>query len=216
MPGLRVSPLRIFHSVVNGTEEAPAKTLSSAFASFSNRKRTSSALGIDVTMPDSTETGRINQPESEVATGILDGVNDPINLKPVLQQNLLALMRARWGKENRDRLRGFTRRGGTSFFGAATATRLMELAPKTSLETLAACAHTLGVEPWQLLVRDLDPASMPRLERRVFSPQAADLAEQLDRLTDPMKRQKAYAVALAVIKLVDEGREPPAPFSPET
>jgi hypothetical protein len=214
MPGLRVSPLRIFHRVVNGAPDVSASALSSEVVIRTNRERTSSALGIDVTMPHRTELDSSSLPDSVNNPGILEGVRTPVDLKPLLWNNLSALMKARWGKENMRRLGGITDNPASPLFSSSTGTRLKKQDTAVGIDVVAMCAHSLNVEPWQLLVPDLDPAAMPRLQQRVLSPQAASLAEQLDRIADPESRQRAYAVALAVIRLAEEGREPPPPFSP--
>jgi hypothetical protein len=167
-----------------------------------------------VTIPNSTELENGKQPNSVDQAGILEGVKEPLDLKPLLWSNLSELMKARWGRENLTRLRGASAGDESGLFAGATGTRLKAQDTSVGIDVVAACAHSLGVQPWQLLVPDLDPASMPRLERRVLSPQATDLAAHLDRITDLEKRQQAYAVALAVIGMVDDGRGPPLPPTP--
>lgn len=88
--------------------------------------------------------------------------------------------------------------------GPATIQRIKEKQTDFRVEAISKTAAALHVHPWQLLVPDLNPENMPRLDQRLISPQAVDLATQLDRISDPAIRQRAYAAALAVISLASD------------
>lgn len=149
-----------------------------------------------------------NQPFSEHSEANIVGVSEPTDLKPILWANLKALMAARWGREN------LTRLAKESGVGGATISRIKAQDTSCGIDVLAAMANTLGVEPWQLLVRDMNPASLPRLDKKPLSPQAADLAQNLDRISDPGRLQRAYATAIAVITLAADAAGAPGPTPP--
>lgn len=148
-----------------------------------------------------------DQPKTEGSEANIAPVSEPDDLRPVLWENLQALMLARWGRVN------LTRLGREASVGVATIKRIQELGTSTGLDVVSAVAHALSVRPWQLLTPDLDPASLPRVNKRVFSPQANDLAAHLDRISDAQMRQRAYAAALAVIDLAASSATPP-PLQP--
>lgn len=149
-----------------------------------------------------------NQPFSEHPEANIVGVSEPTDLKPILWANLEALMDARWGKEN------LTKLAKESGVGGATISRIKQQNTSCGIDVVAAMANTLGVEPWQLLVRDMNPASLPRLDKRPLSPQAADLAQSLDRISDPGRLQRAYATAIAVISLAADSTDGPGQTPP--
>ena len=100
--------------------------------------------------------------------------------------------------------------------GAATVQRIKDQGANFRIDAVASTAAALSVEPWQLLVPDINPDNMPRLDQRLMTPQANDLAVHLDRISDPAIRQRAYAAALVVISLAADppGPEPRPPHGP--
>lgn len=77
-----------------------------------------------------------------------------------------------------------------------------------TLETLQGIADGVGVEPWQLLVENLNPALPPRIEVSLSS-MAFDLAQALDKITDEAQRRRAYALALGVVEMGGQSGGPP-------
>jgi hypothetical protein len=139
-----------------------------------------------------------DQPLSEYSAASIDGVTEPTNIRSIVAENMAALMRARWHEENTNRL------ARDSKMGAATIQRIKDQTADFRVEAIAKIAAALHVDPWQLLVPDLNPETMPRLDQRMISPLAIDLAAYLDRISDPAIRQRAYATALAVISLATD------------
>ena len=160
--------------------------------------RTSAALGIGEveSIPSNhIDFGMTEQPLSECLGTTIEGVTDPVDVRSIIADNLAALMRARWGEENTNRL------AREAKMGAATIQRIKDQSADFRVEGIAKTAAALHVAPWQLLVPEMNPGSMPRLDQRVMSAQANDIATHLDRIADPAIRQRAYAAAIAVISL---------------
>lgn len=148
------------------------------------------------------------QPNTEQGERTIDAVSTPVDLRPILWSNVESLMRHRWGSTSRQRLADLAE------VGPATIQRIAALQVSTGIDVVAAIANALGVHPWQLLVADADPLNLPKLDRRGYSPQAADLAATLDGIADSGRRQQAYTAAIAVLTLAAMGRsEPPQPLA---
>lgn len=163
--------------------------------------RTSAELGIEQVAsipPHHIDFGMTDQPLSEYSAASIEGVTEPANIRSIVADNMAALMRARWDEENTNRL------ARDAKMGAATIQRIKDQAADFRVEAIAKIAAALHVDPWQLLVPDLNPEAMPRLDQRMISPLAIDLAAYLDRISDPAIRQRAYAAALAVISLATD------------
>lgn len=149
-----------------------------------------------------------NQPLSEYSTASIEGVIEPVNIRSIFADNMAALMMDRWGEVNTNRL---ARETG---LGAATIQRIKDETADFRVDAVSKIAAALRVDPWQMLVSELTPKSMPRLDRRTISPLALDLASYLERITDPAIRQRAYAAALVVISLASDlpaSAPPPLP-----
>lgn len=74
----------------------------------------------------------------------------PLNLKQILWHNVRALMTARWGEENLQRLA----RDGE--IGAASAQRIKDQKTAVGLDVLAGAADALKVPAYQLLIPEED------------------------------------------------------------
>lgn len=103
---------------------------------------------------------------------------------------------AKWGKVNLSRL------ATESGIGLGTSARLKDPEVTIGLDKIQAIASVFGVPIWQFL----DPSSDPLHPHQPLSPEATSLAHTLDRITDPIARRKAYAVAVQVI---DFAQTPP-------
>jgi hypothetical protein len=135
---------------------------------------------------------------------------EPVDIRSIIADNLTALMLARWDEANTNRL------ARDSTLGTATVQRIRDQTADYRIDAIPKLAAALHIDPWQLLVPDINPENMPRLDSRLMSAQASDLAAHLDRITDPAIRQRAYATALAVISLATDwsGTAPPSPPAP--
>lgn len=80
-----------------------------------------------------------------------------IDSRKVLWANLARLMDARYGKEN------ITRLATEARIGPASVTRLKGQATSFGVEILDKLAAVFEVQPWQLLVPNLDPENLPNL-----------------------------------------------------
>lgn len=109
-----------------------------------------------------------------------------------LWQRIQSLMIQHWGIESQNRL---AREAGV---GVATVARLKSADSSVGLDVLEKVADALGVQAWQLIcpasVYDIGPSAG-------FSPMARDLASSLDRIGDPHRQRKAYAIASQVLAL---------------
>lgn len=75
--------------------------------------------------------------------------------KKVLWENVSALMKREFGKEN---LTALAKKAG---FGPGTSTRLKEQTTSVGLEVIEQLAVAFKVQPWHLLVPDLDIENLP-------------------------------------------------------
>lgn len=97
----------------------------------------------------------------------------------ILWQNVKALMTHVYGKENLNKL------AADAGFSPGTSSRIKEQQTAVRLSTLDKLAHafkTLKVQPWQLLVPDLDPARLPRATVTKPSPRDVEKVEELKRM----------------------------------
>lgn len=81
-----------------------------------------------------------------------------INPKAILWNNIVALMRHSYGKENINQLHK------ESKVSLATFTRIKQQGTSVGIDIVGQVAAAFGLEAWQLLVPDLDPESVPTLE----------------------------------------------------
>lgn len=115
-----------------------------------------------------------------------------------------ALMIERWGSENQNRL------AREACVGVATIARMKASDTSIGLDVLDKVARALGVEAWQLIC----PEDQFQHGIQNLSPMALDLAQTLDRLPDPEKRRKAYALVHQVLLFGLPNTEAPAPSAP--
>lgn len=81
-------------------------------------------------------------------------------LRKVISTNLRALMAATPELATEKALRAVTKLGGGSIDGARQGNR------NTGIDTIDLIARAFGLQAWQLLVPDLDPANIPALRSR--------------------------------------------------
>lgn len=112
----------------------------------------------------------------------------PSHARQQLWSRLQALMVERWGAENQNRL------AREAKVGVATIARIKQADTSVGLDVLDKVACALSVESWQLLCPQEVLSSTV-----VYSPMAADLAKLLDRITNPQRQRKAYALAQQVM-----------------
>ena len=115
-----------------------------------------------------------------LGVGLSDNEDMPRDAKDVLAANLKALMASR---EDRQTLTKITAAGGGS---NGTLDRIRRGVGSTSLAHLQQLAASFGLEPWQLLVPQLDPENLPELalsqEQRRAIADARHLAAVLNRI----------------------------------
>jgi len=104
--------------------------------------------------------------------------------------NVSLLMQRQYGTENLNRL---AREAKVS---PATASRLKAQQTSVGLETIDRLAEYFGVQPHELI----DPGYEHANKHDSVSPLAADLAQALDSIKDPVQHQRAYALALQLIE----------------
>lgn len=119
--------------------------------------------------------------------------------RPVLWRNVLALMHKKYGKENISQL------SKEAKVGLATVSRIKGGGTSVGLEVIDRISAVLGVEPWQLIHPQFDPAHPGDVFS--YSPLAADLALQLDEIGDQSKRERAHALATQVIGLASDASD---------
>lgn len=105
---------------------------------------------------ESTVSGRFGQPHSVEVLGYRIRMT-AINSKEVLWANVSRLMCKKYGKEN------LTRLATEAKIGPGSATRIKDRQTSVGLDVLDSVASALGVEPWQLMVPELDPEALPAL-----------------------------------------------------
>lgn len=84
---------------------------------------------------------------------------DKLTPRQVLSKNLLALMAAR---PDLSTIRKIVAASGSRLSNGKVG-RITAASHSTDIDTLQALADVFGLEPWQLLVRDLHPNALPRL-----------------------------------------------------
>lgn len=100
----------------------------------------------------------------------------------ILAQNLTALMAGKIDKESQSALK---RRSGVA---QATIGRILRKEVNYRIETVAALARAFNLEPWQLLVPDLDPGNLPVL--RAASAEEKALYARLRATVDDLSKLK--------------------------
>lgn len=94
-----------------------------------------------------------------------------LGLRSVVGDNLTRLMRSRPSLDSNPKLRN------KSGVGIATISRIINGETAATLDTLGMLAEAFGLEPWQLLVPNLDPTNPQILQ--AISPKEADLYRRL-------------------------------------
>lgn len=94
--------------------------------------------------------------------------------------------------------------------GEATLTRIQEGSPGTQLDSLVSLAAAFDLEPWQLLVPDLDPDAPPRLREQAYSTLVEQIAHQLE---GNRAQQLAVAALLGIGGVSDEDVERKMPIT---
>jgi hypothetical protein len=107
-------------------------------------------------LPDSETQIKKYLPQLETLFYYCSPMN-PIDTRPILWANLSALMRHHWGKENLARL------SQEADIGLASADRMKKQTTSIGLSMVEAVACVFGLQAWQLLTPDLDPADPPVL-----------------------------------------------------
>ena len=103
----------------------------------------------------------------------------PVDSKTVLWNNVSALMRKRWNCENLSKL---AREAG---IGPGSATRIKEQRTSVGLDVLEKVAACFDLEPWQLLVANLDPDDLP------IAPLTQNEAAKIERMREAAKQLAA-------------------------
>lgn len=116
--------------------------------------------------------------------------------KAVLWHNVSALMKAKYGKEN------LTKMAADAAIGPGTAARIKEQKTSVGLDVIDTLAQLFKVEPWQLLVPQLD-ASRTSLTAWPFPSLDASLVRALP--TEALGKIEAY-IQSKVDDQTDDGR----------
>lgn len=111
-----------------------------------------------------TGLGKQIQPHAETFFRYVPNMERP-DPKRVLRDNVLALMRQRYGRQNKHR---FKTEAGV---GIATVDRILGAQTSIGLDTLEQIAERFDLLPWQLLVPGFDPAHKPVLAHAGLSEQ---------------------------------------------
>lgn len=107
---------------------------------------------------NSTVCGRINQPDSEFDTEYYsDMATNPNNSKVVLWENVQKIMLAEYNKDN---LWAFCKKVG---IGPGTGQRIKEQETSVGMDVIEKIATAFDLQPWHLLVPNLDPRNPPVL-----------------------------------------------------
>jgi hypothetical protein len=105
---------------------------------------------------NSTLFGITNQPHSDEELNYhVPMANNPNNTKAVLWENVQSLMLRKYHKEN---LWAFCKFVG---IGPATGTRIKEQRTSVGMDVIEKIADKFDLQPWHLLVPNLDPANPP-------------------------------------------------------
>jgi hypothetical protein len=106
---------------------------------------------------ESTEYGSSSQPHPVDVRDYRIRMKTP-DSKTVLWENVSALMKVRYGKEN---LTALAKDAG---FGPGTSTRIKQQETSVGIDVLDALARLFKLEPWQLLMPNLSVESPSKLE----------------------------------------------------
>ena len=114
------------------------------------------------------------------------------NSKPVLRATVRKLMPRHYGIVNLNRLARECK------FTLSTAARIKAQETSIGLEVVDRLADYFRIEPGQLLMNDFDPEQAATLRA---SPMAVALAQMLDAIPNPEKKQRAYTLMAQVAEL---------------
>ncbi len=117
------------------------------------------------------------------------------SIKAILWENVLSLMRARYGGENLTRL---ARETGIS---PGSTTRIKSQDTSVGVDMLERIAANFGVEPWQLIAPDLGKAARSAGVR--FSALATEAATMLDEIPDRTHQRRAFAQFVQLLESSD-------------
>jgi hypothetical protein len=120
--------------------------------------------------------------------------------KRTLWRNVSSLMTKQYGSENLTRLARECR------FSPGTSSRMKAQQTSVGLDVIDTLAGHFGVRPADLVDAAFDP-----ITPRAPSPMALDLAQALDRLTDPVQQERVYALAMQLIEFGMAPQPAPAP-----
>jgi hypothetical protein len=81
----------------------------------------------------------------------------PLNYKAVLWENVAALMQHHWGGEN------LTRLAREAKVGPGTCSRIKAQQTSVGVDIIATIAAVWDLQPWHMMVPNLDPANPPVL-----------------------------------------------------
>ena len=142
-----------------------------------------------------TAYGRSMQPHSVEKSWHRPRMEEP-NTRKRLWENVSRLMVKRYGKEN------LTQLAKDAKFGPGSATRLKDQSTSVGVDIVDRLAKLFKLEPWQLLVPQLNVDSPPRLDDQVaeFSPEASGAAEIVELLpTSEEKEQMRLFIRTEVL-----------------
>lgn len=97
------------------------------------------------------------------------------------------------------RFESITALGARADLGKSTVDRLKKGESAPTLTTLDKIAHAYSLQPWQMLVPDVDPAHPPKLYSDVLEPQDIAMLDAFQLLTIP-EREGLIAQALAILR----------------
>ncbi|MCY1169052.1 hypothetical protein D9M73_90660 [compost metagenome] len=130
--------------------------------------------------PEDTGFGIYCQPNSVAHLNYRSRMAEK-SIAEIIWENVSALMKQRYGREF---LAGVAK---DAKIGPTTMTRIKERQPSTGAKTISAIAKAWGLEPWQLLVEDLDPIHPPKIETENAWPFPGIEPERFEHLTDTQK-----------------------------
>lgn len=186
MPGFSVWPARIFQSVVNGTPETLASQRMRGISMLESSAFSSSVEGMFVRMPSAYRKRNALTSPIRNAVGVSVPPVEKIDSKVTLWANVKALMEARWGAANINRL------AREAKIANATVQRMKAQETSVGIDVLESIAKLFGVQAWELIKPGIDPKRL--------SPIAAEVAGWIDTLTSEDARLKVWAINARMIQ----------------
>lgn len=128
-----------------------------------------------------------------------------LDSKKTLRENVSNLMKSRYGGEN------LTRLAADAKVGPGTVTRIKEQETSIGIDLIAKVARVFKLDPWQLLVPDLDPKRAPSLQQEHDSwPFPGIERARFDGLTHDQKIEIQGLVRVRIEKFESDPRDPSA------